>query len=97
MLAALAPALLGLLVGSTDLDRVRAAGAQIRAHLAYEVAVVLVLLGALTKSAQFSVSLLVAARNGRIGFRGFAPWLGVSSQSARARHWCSLECRHAAP
>ena len=45
--------LLGHIVGSTDLDRVLAAGALIRAHPMYEVALVLVLLGAFTKSAQF--------------------------------------------
>ncbi len=45
--------LIGHIVGSTDLDRVLAAGDLIRAHPMYEVALVLVLLGAFTKSAQF--------------------------------------------
>lgn len=44
---------LGHIVGSYDLDAVLAAGDRIRAHSLYPVALVLVLLGALTKSAQF--------------------------------------------
>jgi multicomponent K+:H+ antiporter subunit A len=44
---------LGRIVGSYDLDVVLAAGAQIKAHGAYPVALVLILLGAFTKSAQF--------------------------------------------
>lgn len=44
---------LGHIVGSYDLDRVLAAGDQVRAHPLYLTALVLVLLGALTKSAQF--------------------------------------------
>jgi multicomponent K+:H+ antiporter subunit A len=45
--------LIGNIVGSTDLDRVLASGDLIRAHPLYEVALVLVLLAAFTKSAQF--------------------------------------------
>ncbi|GLS16251.1 monovalent cation/H+ antiporter subunit A [Hydrogenophaga electricum] len=45
--------LLGHIVGSLELDQVLAAGAQIRAHALYPVALALILLGALTKSAQF--------------------------------------------
>ena len=45
--------LLGHIVGSYDLDRVLAAGDQIRAHSLYTVMLVLVLIGALSKSAQF--------------------------------------------
>ena len=45
--------LLGHVVGSYELDAVLAAGAKVRAHPLYETIVVLVLLGALTKSAQF--------------------------------------------
>ena len=44
---------LGHIVGSYDLDAVLAAGDQIRAHDLYLTALVLVALGALTKSAQF--------------------------------------------
>jgi multicomponent K+:H+ antiporter subunit A len=44
---------LGHIVGSHDLDVVLAAGEQVRAHPLYVTALVLVLLGALTKSAQF--------------------------------------------
>src|SRR6218665_1017964 len=44
---------LGHIVGSTDLDVVLAAGDKVRAHALYPVALVLVLLGAFTKSAQF--------------------------------------------
>ncbi|EGI76962.1 monovalent cation/H+ antiporter subunit A [Hylemonella gracilis] len=44
---------LGHIVGSYELDTVLAAGAQVRAHPLYPLALVLVLLGALTKSAQF--------------------------------------------
>lgn len=44
---------LGSIVGSYDLDSVLAAGARIRAHEHYPVVLTLVLLGALTKSAQF--------------------------------------------
>ncbi len=44
---------LGHIVGSTDLDAVLAAGERVRAHALYPVALVLVLLGAFTKSAQF--------------------------------------------
>jgi multicomponent K+:H+ antiporter subunit A len=44
---------LGHIVGSYDLDVVLAAGDRIRSHPLYHVALVLVLLGALTKSAQF--------------------------------------------
>jgi multicomponent K+:H+ antiporter subunit A len=44
---------LGQIVGSYDLDTVLAAGDRIRPHALYPVALVLVLLGALTKSAQF--------------------------------------------
>jgi multicomponent K+:H+ antiporter subunit A len=44
---------LGHIVGSYDLDAVLAAGDLIRAHPLYPVALVLVLLGAMTKSAQF--------------------------------------------
>ena len=44
---------LGHIVGSTDLDVVLAAGAQVRAHALYPVVLVLVLVGAFTKSAQF--------------------------------------------
>ena len=53
-LALLAGALLiGHIVGSYDLDRVLASGDLIRSHDLYVPAVLLVLLGALTKSAQF--------------------------------------------
>ncbi|MGY2046130.1 monovalent cation/H+ antiporter subunit A [Pseudomonas pergaminensis] len=45
--------LLGHIVGSYDLDRVLAAGDQIRAHALYPVMLALVLIGALSKSAQF--------------------------------------------
>jgi multicomponent K+:H+ antiporter subunit A len=45
--------LIGHIVGSFDLDVVLASGSVIRAHPLYEVALVLVLLGAFTKSAQF--------------------------------------------
>ncbi len=45
--------ILGHIVGSYDLDRVLASGATIRAHSLYTPALVLILLGALTKSAQF--------------------------------------------
>jgi multicomponent K+:H+ antiporter subunit A len=45
--------LLGHIVGSYDLDLVLAAGDQIRAHSLYPVMLVLVLIGALSKSAQF--------------------------------------------
>ena len=45
--------LLGHIVGSYDLDQVLAAGAQIRAHSLYPVMLALVLVGALSKSAQF--------------------------------------------
>ena len=44
---------LGHIVGSYDLDNVLAAGQQIRGSHLYPVALVLILLGALTKSAQF--------------------------------------------
>ncbi|MEO7231334.1 MAG: proton-conducting transporter membrane subunit, partial [Polaromonas sp.] len=44
---------IGHIVGSYDLDAVLAAGPQIRAHPLYLTCLVLVLLGALTKSAQF--------------------------------------------
>ena len=44
---------LGHIVGSYDLDAVLAAGEQVRAHPLYLSCLVLVLLGALTKSAQF--------------------------------------------
>ncbi|QNP60550.1 monovalent cation/H+ antiporter subunit A [Paenacidovorax monticola] len=44
---------LGHIVGSYDLDHVLAAASQVRAHPLYLTALVLVLLGALTKSAQF--------------------------------------------
>ncbi|MGB3865746.1 MAG: monovalent cation/H+ antiporter subunit A [Xanthobacteraceae bacterium] len=45
--------ILGHIVGSYDLDRVLASGAVIRSHALYVPALVLVLIGALTKSAQF--------------------------------------------
>ncbi|NWN48783.1 monovalent cation/H+ antiporter subunit A [Pseudomonas sp. MAFF 301514] len=45
--------LLGHIVGSYDLDLVLAAGEQIRAHSLYPVMLALVLIGALSKSAQF--------------------------------------------
>ncbi len=45
--------LLGHIVGSLELDRVLAAGGLVRAHPLYPVVLGLVLLGALTKSAQF--------------------------------------------
>jgi multicomponent K+:H+ antiporter subunit A len=45
--------ILGHIVGSYDLDRVLASGAVIRAHSLYVPALVLILIGALTKSAQF--------------------------------------------
>ena len=45
--------LLGHIAGGNDLDTVLAAGDRIRAHALYPVALGLVLLGALTKSAQF--------------------------------------------
>ena len=45
--------LLGRIAGSYDLDAVLAAGAQVKAHALYPVALGLVLLGAFTKSAQF--------------------------------------------
>ncbi len=44
---------LGHIVGSYDLDRVLSAGDQVRGHAWYLPAMVLILLGALTKSAQF--------------------------------------------
>ena len=45
--------LIGRIVGSYDLDKVLAAGDLIRSHALYEPALVLVVIGALTKSAQF--------------------------------------------
>ena len=45
--------LLGSIVGSFDLDKVLAAGGAIRAHRWYAPALILILIGALTKSAQF--------------------------------------------
>ncbi len=45
--------LLGHIVGSYDLDQVLAAGDQIRAHALYPIMLALVLIGALSKSAQF--------------------------------------------
>ncbi|MDT9633310.1 MULTISPECIES: monovalent cation/H+ antiporter subunit A [unclassified Pseudomonas] len=45
--------LLGHIVGSYELDQVLAAGEQIRAHSLYPVMLALVLIGALSKSAQF--------------------------------------------
>src|SRR3546814_4320609 len=45
--------LLGHIVGSYDLDAILAAGELVRAHSLYTPTLVLVLLGALTKSAQF--------------------------------------------
>ncbi len=45
--------LLGHIAGTYDLDGVLRAGEQVRAHALYPVALVLILLGALTKSAQF--------------------------------------------
>lgn len=45
--------LLGDMVGSYDMDTVLASGDLIRAHSAYPIALILVLLGAFTKSAQF--------------------------------------------
>lgn len=45
--------LLGHIVGSYDLDQMLAAGDQIRAHSLYPVMLALVLIGALSKSAQF--------------------------------------------
>ncbi|MGD9599983.1 MAG: monovalent cation/H+ antiporter subunit A [Steroidobacteraceae bacterium] len=45
--------MLGTMAGSYDLDRVLAAGEVVRSHPWYPVMLVLVLLGALTKSAQF--------------------------------------------
>jgi multicomponent K+:H+ antiporter subunit A len=45
--------LLGRIVGSYDLDLVLAAGDPVRAHPLYPLTLVLILLGALTKSAQF--------------------------------------------
>lgn len=45
--------LLGHVVGSYDLDQVLAAGDQIRAHSLYPVMLALILIGALSKSAQF--------------------------------------------
>jgi len=45
--------IVGHIVGSYDLDRVLASGAVIRSHPLYDAALVLVLIGALTKSAQF--------------------------------------------
>jgi multicomponent K+:H+ antiporter subunit A len=45
--------ILGHIVGSYDLDRVLASGAVIRSHALYVPTLVLVLVGALTKSAQF--------------------------------------------
>lgn len=45
--------LIGHIVGSYDLDKVLASGDVIRAHALYVPALVLILLGALTKSAQF--------------------------------------------
>jgi multicomponent K+:H+ antiporter subunit A len=47
--------LIGEVAGSYDLDRVLEAGAQIRAHGWYPLILVLVLIGAFTKSAQFPV------------------------------------------
>ena len=45
--------LIGDIVGSYDLDVILASKALIQSHALYEVALVLVLLGAFTKSAQF--------------------------------------------
>ena len=45
--------ILGHIVGSYDLENILAAGAQVRAHDLYHPMLVLILLGALTKSAQF--------------------------------------------
>lgn len=53
MLLLLGVVLLGNIVGSYDLDQVLVAGAAIRAHEHYPILLTLILLGALTKSAQF--------------------------------------------
>ncbi len=45
--------IVGHIVGSYDLDRVLAAGDQIKSHALYLPALILILMGALTKSAQF--------------------------------------------
>ncbi|MBX9843337.1 MAG: monovalent cation/H+ antiporter subunit A [Xanthobacteraceae bacterium] len=45
--------MVGHIVGSYDLDRVLASGAAIRSHSLYVPALILILIGALTKSAQF--------------------------------------------
>src|SRR4029079_2076948 len=45
--------LLGHIIGSYDLDRVLAAGTTVRSHSLYIPTLVLILVGALTKSAQF--------------------------------------------
>ncbi|KPG01165.1 cation:proton antiporter [Rhodopseudomonas sp. AAP120] len=45
--------LLGHIVGSYDMDAVLAAGAEVRSHALYIPTLILILLGALTKSAQF--------------------------------------------
>ncbi len=56
--------LLGQIVGSYDLDVVLAAGERIRADALYPAALVLIALGALTKSAAVSLPLLAAPRDG---------------------------------
>src|SRR5690606_238621 len=45
--------LLGYMAGSYELDAIRAAADTIRAHTLYDITLVLILAGALTKSAQF--------------------------------------------
>ena len=56
--------ILGNIVGSYDLDRVLASGEAIRSHALYVPALVLVLLGALTKSAQFPFHFWLPQRDG---------------------------------
>ena len=56
--------LIGHIVGSFQLDAVLACGDTIRASPLYAPALLLVLAGAFTKSAQFSISLLAAAGDG---------------------------------
>lgn len=71
--------LLGHIVGSYDLDRVLAASAAIRSHSLYTPTLLLILLGALTKSAQFpSHFWLPQAMAANFYQRVHAPTLGTT-------------------
>src|SRR3546814_13761634 len=83
--------ILGHIVGSYDLDEILAAGDLIRSHDLYMPMLILVLLGALTKSAQFPFHFWLP--NAMAAPTPVSAYLHSRSEERRAGNECVSTCR----